>query len=44
MWNITRSYVILSKMARVKEEINEGFECVVIDASETSDWLGYCRK
>lgn len=36
--------MILSKIARVKAEINEGFECAVIDASETSDWLGYCRK
>ena len=39
LWNILRSYGIPSKMVRVIAGIYEGFECAVIDGSETSDWF-----
>ena len=39
LWNILRSYGIPSKMARVIAGVYEGFECAVIDGSETSDWF-----
>ena len=39
LWNIMRSYRIPCKMVRVIADIYNGFECVVIDRSETSDWF-----
>ena len=39
LWNIMRNYGIPCKMVRVIADINEGFECAVIDRSETSDWF-----
>ena len=39
LWNILRSYGIPSKIVRVIAGIYEGFECAVIDGSETSYWF-----
>ena len=39
LWNILGSYGIPSKMVRVIAGVYEGFECAVIDGSETSDWF-----
>ena len=39
LWNILRSYGIPSKMVKVIAGVYEGFECAVIDRSETSDWF-----
>ena len=39
LWNIMMSYGIPSKMVRVIADIYKGFECAVIDGSETSDWF-----
>ena len=38
LWSTLRSYGIPCKMVRVIADIYEGFECAVIDESETSDW------
>ena len=39
LWSIMQSYGIPCKMVRVIADIYEGFECAVIDRSETSDWF-----
>lgn len=39
LWSIMRSYGIPCKMVRVIADVYEGFECSVIDRSETSDWF-----
>ena len=38
IWNIMKSYGIPHKMVRVIAGIYQGFECAVVDGSETSEW------
>lgn len=39
LWNIMKSYGIPHKMVRVIAGIYQGFECAVVDGSETSEWF-----
>jgi len=39
LWNIMKSYGIPHKMVRVIAGTYQGFECAVVDGSETSEWF-----
>ena len=39
LWNVLRRYGIPNKKVRVIAGVYEGFECAIIDGSETSDWF-----